>query len=587
MRLRIALIAAIGISSWSQASAQLSLFTFLNNSPDPMFATADLYVTQAGVVSKVEDIPFQGANNLNSIAVFGDLDVTFAVAPGNSVGVNEAKASFTFTPGADKGYMVMVHGVSSATGYLPNPGGKPITLKITSFEVVPYTADPNKTGVYFVHGVSDMEVGDFWFRGGAKVGAAGLTYTDNATAVAVTERKAVTVDFTQAGDKAKALASFSVDFGTLASSVVVCVTSGFKTPADNGSGKDTMALLSILEDGRVVRSPLLAGSQTSRIQVVHNAADPLAAVVDVYLNGTKAFDNVAFRKATAFTNVPANTPLVIGIAPATSTAYKDTIGTITLDPLRAGRTYSFVASGVLDTAKFRRNPNGKAIKFGIAVLEGALETSSEAGKTAVRVAHFATDAPRVSIASNSTNFASNVTYGDAAATYTLVAPANDTLWVSGEDGKRIRGYVCDFRGTNRAVLVLASGFFVPDSNQGGPGFKLIIVEPNGNVNASLIEVEPGTTSVEELFDASSTWVMGPMPAREQLRISIPSTAPVAAKYALVSITGEVVARGEFSSDASGSHTTIDIRALPAGTYTVRANDAQGTVLGLRPIVIQR
>lgn len=587
MRLRIALVIAVAVASWSTASAQLSLFTFLNNSPDPGFATADLYVTQAGIVNKIEDVPFQGADNLNSIAVFGDLEVTFAVAPGNSISAGEAKVEYTFTPGSDKGYMIMVHGVSNTTGFAANPDSKPITLKITSFEVEPYTADPNKTGVYFVHGVSDMESGDFWFRGASKVGAAGLGYTDNSTAVAATDRKAVTIDFTKAGDKSKALASFSVDFGTLASSVVVCVTSGFKTPSENGDGSDTMALLSVLEDGRVVRSPLLAGSQTSRVQLVHNAADPLATVVDVYLNGTKAFDNVSFRKATPFTTVPANTPLVIGIAPATSTGYKDTIGTITLEPLRPSRTYSMIATGVLDSTKFRRNPNGKAINFEIAVLDGALEASSESGKTALRVAHYATDAPRVSIASSSTSFATNVTYGDAAATYALVAPANDTLWVSDEEGKRIRGYVCDLRGQNKAFLALASGFFVPDSNQNGPAFKLILVDANGNVNASLQEVEPGPVSVEELLDASSSWVVGPVPARESLRIFVPTTSTVARSYTVMSIAGVVVASGEFTQDAAGSQASISVSALPAGIYVVRANDAQGTALGMRSIVIQR
>lgn len=587
MRLRILIVAAAFVTAWSSASAQLSLFTFLNNSPDPAFETADLYVTQAGIVNKVEDIPFQGANNLNSIAVFGDLDVTFAVAPGNSISASEAKVEFTFVPGADKGYMVMVHGVSNTTGYVANPDSKPITLKITSFEVVPYTADPNKTGVYFVHGVSDMETGDFWFRGGSKVAAAGMGYTANATAVAATDRKAVTVDFTKAGDKTKALASFSVDFGVLASSVVVCVTSGFKTPSENGSGKDTMALLSVLEDGRVVRSPLLAGSQTSRVQIVHNSADPTAAIVDLYVNGTKAFDNVGFRKATGFTNVPANTPIVLGIAPATSTGYKDTLGTITLDPLRPGRSYSLIATGVLDSTKFRRNPNGKAINFQVAVLEGALEASPETGKTAVRTAHYATDAPRVTIASSSTTYASNVTYGDAAATYTLVTPAIDTLWVSGEDGKRIRGYVCDLRGQNKAFLALASGFLVPDSNQTGPAFKIILVEPNGTVNASLQEVEPGTTSVEELLDASAAWTLGPVPARERLNISIPATGTLAHSYQLVALTGEVVARGEFTADGSGARASINVSGLPSGTYTLRATDAAATPIGLRPIVIQR
>jgi len=39
-------------------------------------------------------------------------------------------------------------------------------------------------------------------------------------------------------------------------------------------------------------------AQTTRLQVIHNAADPAASVVDVYVNGGLAIDNFEFRKAT-------------------------------------------------------------------------------------------------------------------------------------------------------------------------------------------------------------------------------------------------------------------------------------------------
>jgi hypothetical protein len=57
-------------------------------------------------------------------------------------------------------------------------------------------------------------------------------------------------------------------------------------------------------------TPLFA-QQTTRLQVIHNAADPLAAVVDVYVNGGLAIDNFEFRAATPFIDVPANTLLNI------------------------------------------------------------------------------------------------------------------------------------------------------------------------------------------------------------------------------------------------------------------------------------
>ena len=156
--------------------------------------------------------------------------------------------------------------------------------------------------------------------------------------------------------------------------------------------------------------------------------------------------------------------------------------------------------------------------------------------------------------------------------------------MSGEDGKRIRGYVCDLRGQNKAFLALASGFFVPDSNQTGPAFKLILVEPNGTVNASLQEVEPGPVSVEELLDASASWVVGPVPARERVSVLVPTAA---VRFEVVSVSGAVVAQGEFTTDAAGARATIDVSALATGTYMIRATNVDGTPLGLRSIVVQR
>ena len=45
-------------------------------------------------------------------------------------------------------------------------------------------------------------------------------------------------------------------------------------------------------------------SSTARLQVIHNAADPAAATVDIYVNNTLFIDDFNFRTATPFVDVP-------------------------------------------------------------------------------------------------------------------------------------------------------------------------------------------------------------------------------------------------------------------------------------------
>ncbi|MEL6591927.1 MAG: DUF4397 domain-containing protein, partial [Bacteroidota bacterium] len=60
-------------------------------------------------------------------------------------------------------------------------------------------------------------------------------------------------------------------------------------------------------------------AQTASVQIIHNAADPGADPVDVYVNGTLLEDDFAFRDATGILAVPAiGIPVNVGIAPGTS-----------------------------------------------------------------------------------------------------------------------------------------------------------------------------------------------------------------------------------------------------------------------------
>ncbi|RPI67042.1 MAG: DUF4397 domain-containing protein, partial [Ignavibacteriae bacterium] len=534
------LFLAVLLFSTVATLAQTAQVTFLHNAADPAIAVVDLYVTQSGVTTKVEDIAFQTTNSLGEVFIFGDIDVTFSVAPSNSGSEAEKILTYTFKPAADAGYIVMAQGVRSASGFAANPDGKSIEASMSHFEVPLFAGTPNQTGLLFAHGATDLEKGDIYARGNNTVLKSGLTYSENTTVLTNVTTARTTFDFTKAGNKANILASFEVDLPAYSSETVVLVLSGFKTPGDNNGATTPLALLAILENGTVVKNDLVAGSQTARVQMIHNAADPGAALVDIWVDGVKAVDNFGFRKATPFRDLPAGSPIVIGFAPPTSTTYKDTIKTVTIPALRPGRSYHIVAHGVMDTTKFAQNPDGRDVILQIVIIEGALEKSDEPGKTAVRASHGVTDAGTVSIVGRLATYASNIGFSDITSVYTNVAPETDTLWlVDPTTQKPIRGWVADLKGTDRATVVLASGFVTPDSNNAGPAFKLILVDANGNVNDRMVEVEPTVNSVnEEGLVPSGLWSMMPNPATDQFTLSLPLTNDLVAVHG-ASISAQV------------------------------------------------
>ncbi|MBS1619605.1 MAG: DUF4397 domain-containing protein [Bacteroidetes bacterium] len=222
-------------------------------------------------------------------------------------------------------------------------------------------------------------------------------------------------------------------------------------------------------------------AQTANLQVIHNCADPAAASVDVYVNGTLALDNFAFRSATGFLSLPAGVALNVGVAPATSMSAADTLKNFTLGPLQADSSYIVVASGVVATG-FAANPNGKSTAFDLKVIDHA-KTASGAGTVSFAVFHGVTDAPGVDVnLSTGGNLVSNAQYGDASG-YLTVPPTWYPIDIApaGVSTPLVQ-YVADLSGLGgKSALVIASGFLTPSSNNNGPSFAILAVLADGTV----------------------------------------------------------------------------------------------------------
>jgi hypothetical protein len=221
------------------------------------------------------------------------------------------------------------------------------------------------------------------------------------------------------------------------------------------------------------------GDVSARLQIIHNAADPAAEAVDVYVNDELFLDDFEFRTATPFTDVPSGVDLEIKVAPGDSTTSADAVFNATVN-LEAGKAYIAVANGVLDPASFNSNPDDEVIGFGIWVKADAREVAADAASFEFVAVHGATDAPAVDIVAGELTLVPNAKYG-AITDYIAVPPAAYTLDinVAGTD-TTVVSYSVDASGfAGLAATVLASGFLTPEANGDGPAFALAAYLPTG------------------------------------------------------------------------------------------------------------
>ncbi|MFT4660398.1 MAG: hypothetical protein ACI8XB_000666 [Patiriisocius sp.] len=220
-------------------------------------------------------------------------------------------------------------------------------------------------------------------------------------------------------------------------------------------------------------------AQTASVQVIHNSADAIASMVDVYANGDILLDDFTFRTATPFVALPAGVDIVLDIAPATSSSAAESIYSATVQFID-GETYIVVADGIV-------SPTGyiPAQPFGLQVYDMGRETASTATNTDVLVHHGSTDAPTVDVVevgigagtivddASYTNFAGYLELGTA--DYALAI----TDMTGGTTVATYAAPLASLGLDGAAITVVASGFLDPTLNSDGAAFGLYVALADG------------------------------------------------------------------------------------------------------------
>ena len=530
----------------------------IHNAADPGAASVDVYVNGARLL---DDFAFRTATPY--IDVPAGVELNIGVAPGTSTSVNDTLKNFQVTLMNGQTYVAIANGVLNPSNFALNPDGRSTAFTLFLQDNMREAATSTDVDFRAVHGSSDAPTVDVIARNVA-------TLVDNAaygdiTGYLTVPASSYILDVTPGGDNTTIVASFIADLSTLGGGAAVVFASGFLDPMMNQNGA-AFGLWAALPNGTVVEFPT---TSTARLQVIHNAADPGAASVDVYVNGARLLDDFAFRTATPYIDVPAGVELNIGVAPGTSTSVNDTLKNFQVT-LMNGQTYVAIANGVLNPSNFAVNPDGRSTAFTLFLQDNMRE---EATSTDVdfRAVHGSSDAPNVDVVAVGAGvIVDNAAYGDItpyitvpAAAYTLqVTPGNDNNTV-------VASFIADLSSLGGgAAVVFASGFLAPGANQNGPAFGLFAALPNGTVVAFT-----NNTGVEET-NISINGSLFPNPASQSITIPVKVLSSENATIEVMDATGRKVLERNITF-IGNQQIKIDVSSLENGIYAVSINSKDG------------
>jgi hypothetical protein len=557
------------------ANAQTARLQVIHNAADPAAEVVDVYVN--GGSPFIDDFAFRTATPFVDVPAGVPLNV--GIAPGTSSSVDDTIASFLVTLEQGKTYVAIANGVLDPAGFAPNPDGQSIGFTLFARDRIRERSPFSSVRVIAFHGATDAPTVDILrrTRWGNRRLFNNLTYGEFSRYRWLYPKRYV-LDVTPGNDNSTVVASFEADLSGLAGGAAVVFASGFLDPTLNQDGP-AFGLFAALPNGQVVALPALGN--TARLQVIHNAADPAAEVVDVYVNGGSPFiDDFAFRTATPFVDVPAGVPLNIGIAPGTSSSVDDTIASF-LVTLEQGKTYVAIANGVLDPAGFAPNPDGLDIGFTLFARDGIRESATYPFVKLIAF-HGSTDAPTVDILVRlgwwRLSLFDDLSYGHFSG-YRVVLPWSYTLDVTpGNDNSTV---VASFEANlwglgGGAAVVFASGFLDPSANQSGAAFGLFAALPNGNVVA-LPAVSPSPKLAgDERMSSPSVPVdyqlaqnhPNPFNSATTIQFQLPAASQVTLKvYNALGQEVETLLHG--TMQAGLHHVQFDASDLASGVYFYR------------------
>jgi hypothetical protein len=543
------IIVAGSVGAYAANNANVQI---IHNCAAPAAATVDIYVN--GTLT-LDNVAFRTATNFLSLPAGVTYNV--GVAPSTSMSAADTLKNFALGPlDVDSNYIVVASGVVGS-GFAANPNSRSTAfdLKVIAHAKTLATAG-NVVSFAVFHGATDAPGVDVNLTGGATL-VANAQYAD-ATGYLSVPATWYPIDIAPAG-VSTAVASYVADLSGLDGKSALVLASGFLTPSANNNGP-AFALIAVLADGTVVTLPL---QQKSHVQVIHNAPDPLADSVDVYVEGAKAIPNFKFRTATPYIDLLSNVKHVIAVAPANSTNVSQALATFDSIYLAPDSNYVVTATGVVGTG-FAANPDGRNTAFTLLIKDGARKQAQTSGNFDFFVIHGSPDAPAVdvNVAVANIRIVNNASYKDQTGYLPVPAAAYTLELQDSSAATTLKRYTADLTPlAGMSGVALASGFLNPAANNNGPSFGIWVALPAGGNLIPLSEV----TGIKDISKEIGLGIY-PNPVSDILNVSFDAAQTTTTAISVMNLNGAVVKTISTEEYTGSNNIKLNMSDLSNGIY---------------------
>jgi hypothetical protein len=481
------LAACLSFVSYSM-TAQTALVQVIHNSADQALQMVDIYVDGN---LWWDDLAFRTATPY--LDVMADMETQWAIAPFTSVSAEEAILTLPHTLVADGHYVMAINGLVSTSGYSPI---LPLDLDMYA-SAATEAADPSNIDLLFAHGCTDLP-GIKWVDASSNAllqstfffGQFGAAYT------ALNEENYLLEIQDASNNTVEQFVAPLADLG-LTGTAVTAILSGFNNPANNFLGAELGLWLALPNGGDLIECPIYIPPQYTQAQLIHASADPLMAVVDIYMNDTLWIDDFAYLHATAFTDIQALVDVELLIAPSNSIGVEEAFASLVVN-LSVDQDYVLTIQGNAQTVGFYPSS-----PLSVQPFAGAISNGLAGSSTNLLFINASTDMPALAVSESELlmipliedfAFGTNAGYFEVfTADYAIALSDPGTGEVQAAYGLPLSIYPL---GSNTATII-AAGYINGAANQNAAPYALYLSLAGGGALIPLPVVQaPAMTSVQ-------------------------------------------------------------------------------------------